>query len=122
MKNCGDCTCLEPAAEQPPDDVEIHIADDVFVKQMRIAKAGTYIPQHSHKYDHLSMLAVGRVHVWADDKDMGEFTAPCGITIKAGVKHTFKSLVDDTIVYCIHNAARADVAAVVEEHQLVKVA
>lgn len=122
MTRCGNCNCVELASEQPPDDVEIHIADDVFVKQMLIKKSGTYIPQHSHKYDHLSMLAVGKVRAWADERDLGEFEAPRGIVIKAGVKHTFLSLVDNTIIYCIHNAARADVAAVLEEHQLVEVA
>lgn len=116
---CGNCNCAKLADEQPPDDVEVHIVDDVFVKQMRIAKAGTFIPQHSHKYDHLSMLALGRVHVWADGADLGEFEAPRGIVIKAGVKHLFQSLADDTIIYCIHNAARPDVAAILEEHQLV---
>lgn len=122
MKSCGACTCYELSPDQPPEDVEIHIADDVFVKQMKIAKAGTYIPQHSHKYDHLSMLAVGSVRAWADGDLMGDFSAPAGITIKAGIKHTFLSLVDDTIIYCIHNAAHPTVAEVLEEHQLVEIA
>lgn len=123
MSRCGACNCqdLELSGDQP-FGVEIHVVDDVFVKQMHVPKAGTYIPQHSHVYDHLSMLAVGKVRVWADGVEMGEFSAPHGITIKAGVKHTFLTMADDTIIYCIHNAARADVAAVFEEHQLVKVA
>lgn len=106
-------------ADQQPPEVEIHIADDVFVKQMAIAKAGTYIPQHSHKYDHLSMLAVGSVDVWKDGRYDRAYHAPAGIVIAAGVKHLFRALEDNTVIYCIHNAARADVAAVLEEHQIV---
>lgn len=93
-------------AEDQPYGVELKMADGVFIKQMAIPRAGTLIPQHSHKYDHTSMLAVGAIRVWQDGALRGDFTAPTGLTIKAGTKHTFLSLVDDTVVYCIHNIAR----------------
>lgn len=93
-------------------------ADGIFIKQMHIKKEGTTVPQHSHKYDHVSMLARGSVHVWADGIHVGKHVAPHGIFIKAGVKHKFLSLEDDTIIYCVHNVARAGVPEVKEEHQL----
>lgn len=92
-------------ADQPPV-VEIKMADGIFIKQMLIARAGTYIPQHVHKYDHTSMLAVGRVRIWKDGVFDGDYTAPTGILIAAGVAHMFMALVDGTIVYCIHNVSR----------------
>ena len=104
-------------AEQA-SSVEIHVVDDVFVKQWVFPKAGTFAPQHAHKYDHLSLLAVGSVVVWRDAANPETHHAPAGIEIRAGVKHTFKTLTDNTIIYCIHNAARPDVAAVVDEHHL----
>lgn len=107
--------------EQPPDDVEIHIADDVFVKQMLIKRAGTLIPQHSHKYEHLSMLATGSVRVWKDDQLLGDFVAPTGIMIAAHAKHMFLSLEPDTIVYCIHNVTRADAIEVEQENTVLGV-
>jgi quercetin dioxygenase-like cupin family protein len=109
---------LERAAEQPYG-IEIHIADDVFVKQSVVAKAGTILPQHAHRYDHLSMIAVGSVRVWEDGRLKGEFKAPTGVHIRAGVKHTFQTLEDGTVIYCVHNAAHAEVAEIVEEHHLV---
>lgn len=118
--NCGPMPVqFQRAAEQPPV-VEIHMADDVFIKQMLIAKADTFIPQHSHVYDHTSMLAVGSVRVWEDGVLRGDFTAPTGLLIKAGIKHTFQALVDNTVVYCIHNTSRSDVVEVLEEHHLVE--
>lgn len=96
---------LVPADEQPPV-VEIHMADGVFIKQMFIAKAGTFILQHVHEYDHTSMLAVGRVALWKAGRYAGEYTAPCGILIKAHVAHQFQALVDGTLVYCIHRIDR----------------
>lgn len=104
--------------EQPPV-VEIHMAGDVFIKQILIAKAGTYIPQHSHAYDHTSMLAVGSVRVWKDGVCGGDLHAPTGILIEAGTKHTFLSLVDGAVLYCIHNTARSGLVEILEEHQLV---
>ncbi len=110
---------LVECEEQPPI-VEIHMADDVFIKQMLIARAGTYIPQHTHKYDHTSMLAVGRVRVWKDRVLDGDYTAPTGLLIKAGVAHTFLALEDNTIVYCIHNVSRSDVVEVLARNPLVE--
>jgi quercetin dioxygenase-like cupin family protein len=119
---CESCAKQMVVAGEQPFGVEVHVADNVFVKQMVIPKAGTYVPQHAHRYDHLSMLAVGSVKAWADDALLGEFHAPHGFNIPANVKHTFLALEDQTIIYCIHNAARSDFAAVLDEHQLVRVA
>lgn len=109
---------VTPAKEQPYG-VEIRSTDDIFVKQMVIPKSGTIVPQHSHAYDHLSMLAVGSVRVWEDGEDKGVVKAPAGITIKSGVKHTFMSLEDNTIIYCIHNIARSGDVEILEEHQII---
>ena len=102
-----------PSDNQPPV-VEIKMADGVFIKQMLIETAGTYIPQHSHSYDHTSMLAVGSVRLWKDGLWVGDFTAPAGITIVAGVAHTFMALEDKTIVYCIHNVSRSGEVDIME--------
>lgn len=123
MSECGvDCSkCgLHAAVDQPPDDVEFFTADDVFIKQMFIAKAGTIIPQHSHKYDHISMLATGSVRVWADGKLVGDHVAPAGIDIKAGVKHAFLALEDKTVIYCVHRLHKAERVEILEEHQIVE--
>lgn len=82
---------------------EIVTVDGVFIKQMAMALKGTFVAQHSHTYDHVSMLATGSVRIFADAEVLGEFKAPCGILIKAGVKHTIESLEPNTIIYCVHN-------------------
>ncbi len=119
MTDCtADCSnCLEVAAEQPYG-VEIFTADKVFIKQMAVPKAGTLVPQHAHKYDHTSLLAVGSVIVSADGISQ-KHHAPYGIFIKAGVKHSFMTLEDNTIIYCIHSLHRGGHVAISEEHQIV---
>ena len=110
---------LERASEQPPDDIEFSTIDHVFIKVMKIAKAGTIIPQHSHVYDHASFLATGAVRVWRDGVAGEERHAPDMIEIKAGVKHAFHALEDKTVILCIHNTMRKEIVEILEEHQIV---
>jgi hypothetical protein len=100
-------------------NVEFAVADGIFIKQMHMDRAGTYVPQHSHKYDHTSMLATGSIRVWQNDICIGDFKAPIPIEIKAGVKHTFVSLEPNTTVWCIHRIDRTGDVEVDEYHERV---
>jgi quercetin dioxygenase-like cupin family protein len=107
------------AVTEQPISTEIYMADGVFTKSMVVRKAGTIIPQHSHRFSHVSVLVRGAVRVTANGDNLGDFTAPCGILIRAGVKHLFMTLVDDTIVLCVHDIGTAEGVEVLEEHQIV---
>jgi quercetin dioxygenase-like cupin family protein len=106
-------------AEQPIS-TEIKMADGVFTKSMVVRKEGTLIPQHSHRYSHVSVLVRGSVRVEADGRFLGAFDAPAGIVIAAGVKHLFETLVDDTIILCVHDIGTAEAVEIAEEHQIVE--
>lgn len=108
------CEVCELCIEQPPHWEHVSV-DGIFIKQMYLKDAGTLVPQHSHVYDHTSMLAMGKIEAWAGNEYLGEFTAPAPLFIKAKVKHTFLSLVPDTLIYCIHNESHRQIY---EEHQL----
>lgn len=97
-------------------EVEFTIQDDIFIKQMFMDRAGIYVPQHSHSYEHASMLASGSVRVWQDDVLIGDFKAPIPINIPARVKHRFMSLEPNTVVYCIHRIDRTGAVDIHEEH------
>jgi quercetin dioxygenase-like cupin family protein len=86
---------------------------------MHIPKAGTIVPQHSHAYDHTSFVASGSVAVRGGPSGPSIVQAPAPIFIPAGVKHSFTSLEDNTLVLCIHNVSRAGFVEVREEHQIV---
>lgn len=120
---CDDCGLCETGtiARHPvqPIGTDFALADGIHVKQMVLPEAGMLVPQHSHRYDHTSMLAAGSVHVWAGDEDCGVRVAPCPIFIKAGVKHMFLSLEAKTIIFCIHRLHDGAIQ-IAEEHQLVK--
>lgn len=115
--SCNGCTSCD--VDQPPEGVEFR-ADGVFIKQMFIARKDTLIPQHAHVFGHLSMLAAGSVRVWKDGVLDREYQAPTGIFIGAGIKHTFQSLEDSTIIYCVHAVKGDGQVEIAEEHQLTR--
>lgn len=100
---CGGCAVR---AQCQPYGEEYMAADGVFVKEMRIPKADTLVPQHSHAYDHTSYVARGEVDVYCDGQPVRHVKAPAPVFVPAGTLHTFRSRVDDTLVLCIHNASR----------------
>lgn len=108
---------FEALAEQPIT-TDLRMADGVFAKTMVLQKAGAFIAQHSHAYAHVSVLVRGSLRVWRDGELWGDCVAPIGLTIDAGVKHTFLSLVDDTIVLCVHDIADGEGVDILEEHHL----
>jgi quercetin dioxygenase-like cupin family protein len=107
---------LSALAEQPT--VSEFAVDGLFIAQISIAKATTIVPQHSHRYDHLTFLARGSVRVFCDGSSAREVAAPGAIKIPAGAKHLFETLTDDVLLLCIHNTNRSGAVEVIEEHQI----
>ena len=81
--------------------VTISCVSNVFIKQMEFQFAGDREEGHAHLFDHLTLLASGRLRLTALGKST-EFTAPHHIFIKAGVVHELEALEDNTVVHCIH--------------------
>lgn len=85
-----------------------------FIAKIAIPKADSIVPQHSHTTDHTTLVESGAVEAWKESFYLGLFEAPAKIFIAAGVKHTFKTLKDDTVLYCIHDKE----PVISEEHHL----
>ena len=82
-----------------------HFGGNVYAKETFIP-ADKWLVQHSHKFDHLSILAQGSVELIVDGKT-SVIHAPACLTIEAGKHHGVKSLTD-VVWYCIHATACAD--------------
>jgi len=107
-----------PIETPQPYETDTVTADGVFVKQISVRNAGTMLPQHSHLYDHTTLVAKGAVFVWKDGVLDKQYRAPAMLLIKAGVKHLFQTLTDDTVLYCVHNVLHPKVAEVLAKHDL----
>lgn len=79
--------------------IEHHFSSGVYAKETRIS-AGSWLVQHAHLHDHLSILASGSVELIVDGKT-SILNAPACLTIEAGKHHGVKSLTD-VVWYCIH--------------------
>jgi len=79
--------------------IEHHFSSGVYAKETRMP-AGSWLVQHAHLHDHLSILASGSVELMVDDKT-SVLHAPACLTIEAGKHHGVRSLTD-VVWYCIH--------------------
>lgn len=84
-----------------------HFSSGVYAKQMHLPK-GYFAISHKHNYDHLSLLAQGKVVVRTDESEPQEYTGPCCLTIKAGLNHEITAL-EDSVWFCIHATEETDV-------------
>lgn len=79
---------------------------NIWSKMMYFKQAGDKEQGHTHNFDHLTLLAKGRLQVTVDGVST-EFTAPQMIYIHAEKMHELVAMVDETVAYCIH-ALRSD--------------
>lgn len=76
-----------------------HFSSGVYIKEMRLPK-DHYVVTHRHSYDHFGLLGSGKVIIELDDVKT-EFSGPCVIEIKSGVKHKITAI-EDIVWFCIH--------------------
>lgn len=95
-------TFLEP-------EVRHHFSAGLYAKEALIP-AGRWLVQHTHKFDHLSVLAKGSVELIVDGAS-SVIHAPACLEIAAGKHHGIRSLTD-VVWYCIHATECTDVESV----------
>jgi mannose-6-phosphate isomerase-like protein (cupin superfamily) len=87
--------------------IEHYFSSGVYAKETRIP-AGSWLVQHAHLHDHMSILASGSVELMVDGKT-SVLHAPACLTIEAGKHHGVRSITD-VVWYCVHatNCTDAD--------------
>jgi quercetin dioxygenase-like cupin family protein len=88
-----------------------HFAAGVYAKQMTLP-ANHYAVKHVHSYDHMSILAQGRVSVDVEG-EVQEYVAPSCIVVKAGQKHHIVAI-EDSVWFCVHATEETDAERVDE--------
>lgn len=103
-----------------------HFGGGVYAKETFIP-ADKWLVQHTHKHDHLSVLAQGSIELIVDGQ-ISVIHAPACLTIAAGKHHGVKSLTD-VVWYCIHATECTDedevdevIVAPVDHQQVHKIA
>ena len=81
--------------------VHLGCVANLFSRMMHFAKTGDIEMGHTHQFDHLTLLAKGKLKVTVEGTAT-EFTAPYMIYIHQDKRHELQALTDDTVAYCIH--------------------
>ena len=109
---------MKRAPNQPTTSLCLYAG--IFAKTWTVKERGTLLPQHSHRYPHISYVVSGVIRAWCGDVELGDFVAPCAIKIAAHERHSFLTMTDNVTIVCLHNAdhLEADEPAVAEEHHI----
>lgn len=87
----------QPEIEFP----KFYIVGGVYAKELQLRLRGDKVVSHSHNFDHLSLLAKGRVAVTVNGIST-VYNAPTAVNVRAFMEHEIEALVDDCLWYCIH--------------------
>ena len=82
-------------------EIKIGCVANLWSRMMLFHKTGDTEQGHTHQFDHLTLLAKGKLQVTVEGK-ISEFTAPNMIYIHADKIHELVALEDETLAYCIH--------------------
>jgi len=86
---------------------DLKLVDNVFVKLHHFYNIGDTHQGHAHVFDHITLLASGKVLMKHDNGEQ-EFTAPHLIVTPKGVTHQFTALEPNTVFCCIHAIRNGD--------------
>lgn len=96
-----------------------YISGNIFIREMRFAKAGDATSGHEHNFDHTTYCVRGALRVEALNADdtvaqttiLRATDGLCWALIKAGVRHRVTALEDLSIGHCIysHRTPQGDV-------------
>jgi hypothetical protein len=112
---------MKRAINQPVTTV-ITLFAGIYAKAYTVPDVGTLLPQHSHRFGHITAVTNGSVRAWRDDELLGDLHAPAMISIPAHTMHRFLTLTPGVCLMCLHNADHADPDGeplIAEEHNLV---
>jgi len=76
-------------------------AGNVYVRMMTFPEAGIQEKPHKHIFDHIQILATGKVKITVGDKE-SEHTAPKMIYIKKNIAHSIVAIEPNTTLMCVH--------------------
>jgi len=82
-------------------EVKLGCVANLFSRMMHFRDAGDVEHGHTHQFDHLTLLASGRLQVTVDGH-VSEFESPHMIYIKKDKMHELVALEPNTVAYCIH--------------------
>ena len=94
-------------------EIAIGCVANLWSRQMHFKNAGDIEHGHTHQFDHLTLLAKGKLSVTVNGKT-SHFAAPHMIYIHKDQQHELVALEDDTVAYCIHALRTPDQSEILD--------
>jgi quercetin dioxygenase-like cupin family protein len=94
-------------------DIHIGCVANLYSRMMHFRKAGDTEIGHTHQFDHLTLLAKGKLKVVVEGVAT-VFTAPQMIYIHKDKVHELQALTDETVAYCIHALRDKDTGEILD--------
>lgn len=88
----------------------VEFVDEVcglYFRSIVLPHIGTRVSQHTHEYDHATLVGSGAARLYVDGVHEGDYVAGQAIPVRAGKYHAFQSLAPNTRLTCVHNAESA---------------
>lgn len=92
-------------------DQPVQFVDEVgglYFRAIELVEVGHTVPQHSHTYDHVTLIASGAARVWVDGAYLGEFKGFHALKVEALKKHVFQATEPHTRLVCVHQLNGAE--------------
>jgi len=86
--------------ENPIDEIELGFFGNIWVRKHVIKEAGGIVHGHKHHFDHVTLLAQGKIQIKVDEM-VKEFTAPTFVVVRKEHNHEITALADNTVYYCV---------------------
>jgi dTDP-4-dehydrorhamnose 3,5-epimerase-like enzyme len=90
---------------------DIKVVDNVFVKMMHLYFIGNKVQGHAHTFDHITLLAKGKVVMRVEGGEGVEHASPKLIVTPKGIVHEFEALTPDCLLCCVHAIRDGDTEA-----------
>jgi quercetin dioxygenase-like cupin family protein len=100
-----------PTGGVPFDEPPIEFIQEVgglYFRAILLEKTGSVVPQHKHPFNHVTLVASGKVRMWVDGAWVGDFSGFYAIEIEANKEHVFQALEDNTRLSCVHDTKSAE--------------
>ena len=79
----------------------------IYMRSVLLPLKGCTIEQHVHQYDHPTYCGNGSAEYWEDGALVGTVSAGGAVKVRAGKKHHFVALEDNTRLACVHDVTSA---------------
>jgi len=83
-----------------------YFGKNLYVKQA-VIQPGYLVKKHTHDYDHISILAMGKAAVEIED-EITLVDGPAVITVAAGKQHSVEALTQ-VVWFCVHSTVDTNI-------------